>query len=501
MIELDLFDAHPIIGESEEKIELDVVLSVFDGMSCGQLALKQAGMSPRVYYASEIEKSPMDITKKNFPSTIMLGDVRKVKGEDLPHVNLLLGGSPCQGFSFAGKQLNFDHPQSKLFFEFVRLLNECKPDFFLLENVVMQQSFMDAISIHVSGKLEPGEKGIQPQMINSADCSAQSRKRLYWWGKRVGDKYIQLPIPAIKDKGIVLRDILETNPDSKHNLSESMVNRVLKEKRGKGYFYDEDSEKIGTVIAGYYKYPTDGSYVKRPPSQPNEILYEEPYVKLNGNRAGCVGYVGNSPKQSTRIYSVDGKSQCLSANGGGQGGKTGLYQVPICGRIVGRKINPETGKRDDHNPDLKMEQRIEPRLDEKSGTLTTVQKDNVLIQESLVFLNENQQRKIDKINPTLDKANCLTTAIGRGGSSSEYLTAVKKKTLLLDEQGEGPTYRKLTVKECSRLQTLPDSYLEDCFDEKGKKISNSQKYRALGNGWTVDVIVHILQGMKYIVKD
>jgi DNA (cytosine-5)-methyltransferase 3A len=247
--------------------------------------------------------------------------------------------------------------------------------------------------------------------------------------------------------------------------------------------------------------PTDGSYVKRPPSQPNEILYEEPYVKLNGNRAGCVGYVGNSPKQSTRIYSVDGKSQCLSANGGGQGGKTGLYQVPICGRIVGRKINPETGKRDDYNPDLKMEQRIEPRLDEKSGTLTTVQKDNVLIQESLVFLNENQQRKIDKINPTLDKANCLTTAIGRGGSSSEYLTSVKKKTLLLDEQGEGPTYRKLTVKECSRLQTLPDSYLEDCFDEKGKKISNSQKYRALGNGWTVDVIVHILQGMKYIVKD
>ena len=126
MIELDLFDAHPIIGESEEKIELDVVLSVFDGMSCGQMALKRAGLTPRVYYASEIEKSPMDITKKNFPSTIMLGDVRKVKGEDLPHVNLLLGGSPCQGFSFAGKQLNFDHPQSKLFFEFVRDLNPCK---------------------------------------------------------------------------------------------------------------------------------------------------------------------------------------------------------------------------------------------------------------------------------------------------------------------------------------------------------------------------------------
>ena len=181
MLFQDLFDAHPFIGESDEKIELDVVLSVFDGMSCGQLALKQAGMTPRVYYASEIEKAPMYITKKNFPSTIMLGDGQKVKGEDLPHVNLLLGGSPCWGFSFAGKQLNFDDPRSKLFFEFVRLLNECKPDFFLLENVVMAQDFQDIISANVSGKLEPGEKGIKPQLINSADCSALNRKSLYFW--------------------------------------------------------------------------------------------------------------------------------------------------------------------------------------------------------------------------------------------------------------------------------------------------------------------------------
>ena len=137
----------------------------------------------------------------------------------------------------------------------------------------------------------------------------------------------------------------------------------------------------------------------------------------------------------------------------------------------------------------------------KSPTLHTRAGETKVLTD-VVVLNENQKNKIDKINPTLDKANCLTTAIGRGGSSSEYLTAVKKKTLALaDEHSDQLTYRKLTVKECARLQTVPDSYMEDCFDEKGKPVSDTQKFKALGNGWTVAVIVHILQGMRYIVKD
>jgi site-specific DNA-cytosine methylase len=151
--------------------DLDVTLSLFDGISCGQEALKRAGISTRIYLASEIEKYPKQITRKNHPLTVQLGDVTKVVADNLPHVNLLMGGSPCQGFSFAGKQLNFDDPRSALFFEFVRLLKECKPDYFLLENVMMKQSYQDVISEHL---------GVEPVLINSDKFVSQNRKRLYW---------------------------------------------------------------------------------------------------------------------------------------------------------------------------------------------------------------------------------------------------------------------------------------------------------------------------------
>jgi len=168
------------------------VLSLFDGMSCGQIALKQLGIKVDKYYASEIDKYAIQIAQKNFPNTIHIGDVTKVLAKDLPKIDLLLGGSPCQGFSFAGKQLNFNDSRSKLFFEFVRLLKELKPKYFLLENVRMKQEYQDVISEHL---------GVKPIMINSASVSAQNRNRLYWTN-----------IPNItqpKDKEIVLKDILE----------------------------------------------------------------------------------------------------------------------------------------------------------------------------------------------------------------------------------------------------------------------------------------------------
>jgi len=147
------------------------VLSLFDGMSCGQIALDKLGIEVDNYFASEIDKYAMQVTKHNYPNTKHIGDVTKVKGADLPKIDLLIGGSPCQGFSFAGKQLNFDDPRSKLFFEFVRLLEETKPKYFLLENVVMKQEYQDVISQHL---------GVKPILINSSLVSAQNRKRLYW---------------------------------------------------------------------------------------------------------------------------------------------------------------------------------------------------------------------------------------------------------------------------------------------------------------------------------
>ena len=147
------------------------VLSLFDGMSCGQIALNKAGIKYGKYFSSEIDKFAMQVTQHNYPETIQIGDVTQVKGSDLPKIDLLIGGSPCQGFSFAGKQLNFDDERSKLFFEFVRLMEECKPKYFLLENVVMKKEYEDVITEHM---------GVKPILINSNLVSAQNRKRLYW---------------------------------------------------------------------------------------------------------------------------------------------------------------------------------------------------------------------------------------------------------------------------------------------------------------------------------
>lgn len=110
------------------------VLSLFDGISCGQVALERAGIQVDKYYASEIDKYAIQVTQKNHPNTIQLGDVKNIKGNELSEIDLLIGGSPCQGFSFAGKQLNFEDPRSGLFFEYVRILKEVKPKYFLLEN-------------------------------------------------------------------------------------------------------------------------------------------------------------------------------------------------------------------------------------------------------------------------------------------------------------------------------------------------------------------------------
>ncbi len=167
------------------------VLSLFDGISCGQVALERAGIKVNNYFASEIDKHAIKVTQSNYPNTKQIGDVTKVKGTDLPKIDLLIGGSPCQGFSFSGKQLNFEDPRSKLFFEFVRLIKEVKPKYWLLENVVMKQEYQDVISQHL---------GVEPVKLNSALTSAQNRVRLYW---------ANFDIAEPTDQGIKLEDILE----------------------------------------------------------------------------------------------------------------------------------------------------------------------------------------------------------------------------------------------------------------------------------------------------
>ena len=161
------------------------VFSAFNGMSCGNLAIDKLGLPLEAYYASEVNKAAIRATQNYFPKTKHVGDVTKVVAADYPPIDLLLGGSPCQGFSMAGKQLNFNDHRSVLFFEFVRLLKELKPKFWLLENVVMAQKHQDVISEFL---------GRKPIRLNSSLVSGQNRARLYW---------TNLPIPAaIQDRGV-----------------------------------------------------------------------------------------------------------------------------------------------------------------------------------------------------------------------------------------------------------------------------------------------------------
>lgn len=203
-------------------------------MSCGQIALNRVGLEINNYFASEIDKYAIKVTQKNFPKTIQLGDVRKINVNELPKIDLLIGGSPCQGFSFAGKQLNFEDERSKLFFEYIRILRDIQkinPEVkFLLENVKMKKLYQDIISEFLK---------VKPIEINSNLVSAQNRKRLYW----TSIENIQQP----EDKNIKLKDILEL--DNIGILIDEYIQKKQDQKRWGNHFGTIDTEKSNTLLA------------------------------------------------------------------------------------------------------------------------------------------------------------------------------------------------------------------------------------------------------------
>lgn len=216
------------------------VLSLFDGMSCGQIALNKLGVKYDSYYASEIDKFAISITKKNYPNTIHLGDVRDVKGEDLPKIDLLFGGSPCQSFSNAGNGKGFEG-SSGIFWEYVRVLREVKPKYFMLENVKMKKEWQDIIT---------KELGVEPIAINSSLLSGQNRPRLYWTN-----------IPGVEipeDKGIKLRDILEDDNlvDKQHLMTPKAMIYMDGLRNGKqrwDYHKNPLDGKAACIVASFYK--------------------------------------------------------------------------------------------------------------------------------------------------------------------------------------------------------------------------------------------------------
>jgi DNA-cytosine methyltransferase len=649
------------------------VLSLFDGMSCGRIALDELGIKVDTYYACEIDKFAMQVSNKNYPDIIQLGDVTKVKGADLKKIDLIIGGSPCQGFSFAGKQLAFDDPRSALFFEFIRLREECNPKYFLLENVRMKREHEDIISEYT---------GFEPIMINSSKLSAQNRVRLYWTN-----------IPNItqpKDTGVVLKDILQNSDEwgeqprylkNKWNgvprgdnvselnekgsfltasMFEGQVPLFVKKEtsneeylkqmttdEGKAYcltasytaaepnnslqrkqrtmipkseliivgnnieqvkvrkhkvdvqnlqhalkVYKEKSNKTNKQIAEEINLPTtkvehwfrtDSSFaipsddiwhklkeilcipINTFDSQIMEFEYKDStyestqrvyseegkaptlttsnkdqMIETRPKQIGIAVDI-NGNDQIKRVYSKEGKSPTLTTCTGG-------HREPkvACGRMVGRhKID---GVRQDYKGSIagKSKQMLELRKDEKTNTLSTVPKDNVVVTTKPNQINSSkkangvQPHMQDRVFHVDGKSHALTTEFASRTNVGEIIDVDKKnKKLIIKEatkQGyaviddgdcfdlsfpESKTrrgrsmkdksncltaanfdfmryehseeekevyWRKLTPVECERLQTVPDNYTEG--------VSNSQRYRMLGNGWTVSVIKHIFINMK-----
>lgn len=351
------------------------ILSLFDGISCGRLALERAGIPVEKYYASEIDKYAIAVAQKNYPDTIQIGDINTVHFTDFMDIDLIIGGSPCQDLSIAKQNREgLRGARSGLFWRYVDALATIRPKCFLLENVAsMRNEDRDAITATLK-KIYPETECI---MINSALVSAQQRKRYYWtnW-------HVEQP----QDKGILLKDILESGSGvdvsqygtNWHKTTDKSSTLMARDYKG---FGNQCQTGVAVPCAMRTREDELGKF-KRLETKDDDKANSLTSVQTDSMvaepvRIGELDGLGKG--QANRIYSVRGKSVCLNANGGGGGAKTGLYKVDL--------------------PD------------------------------------------------------------------GDYII------------------RKLTPVECERLQTLPDGWTEG--------VSNTQRRKAIGNGWTVDVIAHI----------
>src|SRR3990167_6011145 len=325
------------------------ILSLFDGISCARVALERTGIPITKYYASEIDKNAIAVSTKNYPDTIQLGDVKTITNDLIAsymgnvEIGLMISGSPCQDLSIAQKnRKGLDGERSGLFWEYVRILKEAKPRWFILENVAsMSKEAKEVIT---------RELGVEPIMINAALVSAQNRKRLFWTN-----------IPNVKlpdDRGIFLKDILEPKVDEIYNVD------ISKNKRIKGFtenerglrFHRGDKSKTGISELG--------RIVNENSKTDTQSTNHAPTIRI-----GQIGKGG----QGDRIYSPDGKSINLSANGGGRGAKTGLYAVALTETRTekGKKIRNTHYKKTGKDWSPRREKELKIRNDDKANTLMT----------------------------------------------------------------------------------------------------------------------------------
>ena len=374
------------------------VLSLFDGMACGMIAMQLAGMEVESYDAYEIDKYAIKTAQHNFPMIKEHGDVFEANFTQYEGVDFLIGGSPCTYWSIAQTK-NRETVASglgwELFSQYVRALREAKPKYFIYEN---NKSMSKAIRASIDETF-----GFEAVLINSALVSTQNRQRLYWVGKRNEDgTYSKVLVEQPEDRGILLRDILETGVCW----------------RDKSY----------TLDANYYK---GGNLTSIEKQSGHRLMVAEPL-----------------------IATPDGKGVTLCGNGGGLGAKTGLYAVPI--------------------------------TQTKDGKSFSITANYANMPE---FPNDYSAHSIEKsVKPV-----AAVPYVGQVTGSKIYevkdgLITIKGKQYPIKLKDGYYIIRKLTVRECMRLQTVPEWY--------EFPVSDSQAYKMLGNGWTCEVIAHILKSLK-----
>lgn len=523
------------------------VLSLFDGMSCGMLALQKAEISVESYDAYEIDKYAIQTATHNFPQIIEHGDVFQADFTQYKGVDLIVGGSPCTYWSIAQKNNRETEASGigwELFSQYVRAVNEAAPRFFIYEN---NKSMSDAIRKSITQTF-----GFEPICINSALVSAQNRQRLYWVGKRTaGGTYRKVPVDQPQDKGILLKDILDGITDrekgravigsagrtttreyfdkSQGNMSyEPVIYQVPYGFNGGGIKYDKSptltangswqnnnyiSEPVGIAQRGrytesesrsskcsggteqYFEARTDGKSNCISTVQKDSMVAEPVNITASGksqtlkaqySKSGAMNFcaysstygasgivkpvrVGAMPRpngelstsQGFRVYSTEGKAVGVKAVSGGAGGKTGLYAIPI------NTTNSEKSQclRATYYKDG-IRNLIGNDADKRTAVAIPIEFDNGV--------------------PTKE----ISCADGKTYTVYEVksgLITIKSKQYPIKLADDYYILRKLTVSECKRLQTVPKWY--------EFPVSDTQAYKMLGNGWTIDVIVHLLKAV------
>lgn len=491
------------------------VLSLFDGMACGMLALQKAGIQVESYDAYEIDKYAIQTATHNFPQISEHGDVFQADFTQYKGVDLIVGGSPCTYWSIAQKNNRETEASGigwELFSQYVRAVKEAAPRFFIYEN---NKSMSDAIRKSITQTF-----GFEPVCINSALVSAQNRQRLYWVGKHTADgTYRKVPVDQPQDKGILLKDILDGITDrekgravigsagrtttreyfdkSQGNMSyEPVIYQVPHGFNGGGIKYD----KSPTLTAnGSWQC---NNYI----SEPVGIAQRGRYVESESRSSKCSG--GTEQYFEAR---TDGKSNCISTVQ-----KDSMVAEPVCvqEQLNGRKANC----------DGSYDRRYEARSDDKSGTLTTNNRQNSIAEPVRVGAMPRPNGELStsqgfRVYSTEGKAvGVKAVSGGAGGKTGLYAIPVEfengvptkaiscaddktytvyevKSGLITIKSKQYPIkladgyyiIRKLTISECKRLQTVPEWY--------EFPVSDTQAYKMLGNGWTIDVIVHLLKAV------